>query len=169
MIPQKNNELRVLQRDEFDGRIRTIQTYLDLNHFLSVTREDSIRDLFRISINRKITDAENPHVLIDVNDEPFPTDWLIHESRKWTEWRIVLFHKRTQRFARKSAWRNFRNIRTFQERKWFHAWDDEEFAPKGRASRGVRAHPSNWDDIYGHNDKCWKTQSRRKNQWKANL
>ena len=53
-----------------------------------------------------------------------------------------------------------------QERKWAHAWDDEEFAPKARAARQGKNLPDSWDDYHAHNDKCWKTQSKRKHQWR---
>lgn len=67
----------------------------------------------------------------------------------------------------KRSWRGmFRGIRTFQERKWAHAWDDEEFAPKVRAKRQGKNLPDPWDD-YPHrdqDDRCWKRY--RKHQWK---
>ena len=72
-------------------------------------------------------------------------------------------YKRTMRCSQQ-AYGSFRRIRTFQERRWFHAWDDEEFAPKGRLSRSVRNLPDSWDDFISHNEKCWKRH--RKTQWK---
>ena len=64
------------------------------------------------------------------------------------------------------AWGGHRAIRTFQERKWASAWDDEEDCPRVRARRNARNLPEPWDDIPSHNDKCWKTQSKRRHQWK---
>jgi len=67
---------------------------------------------------------------------------------------------------RRTAYGRFRHPRSTQEKRWVHAWDDEEFAPKVRAKRGMRYLPDAWDDYLSHNDKCWKTQSKRRHQWK---
>jgi len=70
---------------------------------------------------------------------------------------------------KKAVWPQWRNPKTTQEQRWAHAWDDEEFAPKNGFARGRRrAHalPTSWDDNYGHNDKSWKTQSKRRHQWR---
>lgn len=58
----------------------------------------------------------------------------------------------------------FRHMRTTQERRWAHAWDDEEFAPSVRGKRRAKNLPSLWDDRKRFNTKSWKKV--RKNQWK---
>jgi len=69
----------------------------------------------------------------------------------------------------KRNWRHgyFRRIRTFQERKWAHAWDDEDDAPKCRAARQGHNLPDPWDDIphFDQDDRSWKRY--RKHQWKV--
>lgn len=65
------------------------------------------------------------------------------------------------------AYRGNRRIRTTQERRWAHACDDVEFAPPVRGRRSACNLPNSWDDIRGHNDKSWKTQTKRRHQWKA--
>ena len=67
----------------------------------------------------------------------------------------------------KQAWGGHRSIRTHQERKWANAHDDEEFAPKPRGKRNKISLPTSWDDVIAHSDKSWKTQSKRKHQWKS--
>jgi len=67
---------------------------------------------------------------------------------------------------KKQALSNFRNLHTFQERKWAHAWDDEEFILPCRAKRQGKNLPDYWDDIYRHNEKSWKFQSKKKHQWR---
>lgn len=68
--------------------------------------------------------------------------------------------------CRRSTYGGWRSIKTTQERRWYHAWDDEEFAPKLRARRSTANLPNSWDDYLTHNDKSWKTQSKRRHQWK---
>jgi len=68
--------------------------------------------------------------------------------------------------AKRGNYSYFRHIRTFQERRWANAWDDEEFAPKIRATRNKDNLPNNWDDIGrgDYNNRNWK--HHRKHQWK---
>lgn len=69
----------------------------------------------------------------------------------------------------RSAYGTYRYPHSTQEIRWAEAWDDEEFAPKkgfARRARRMRNLPNAWDDELSHNDKCWKTQSKRKHQWK---
>ena len=58
----------------------------------------------------------------------------------------------------------FRKIHTTPERRWAHAWDDEEFAPKCRARRNSKNLPESWDDYYRTGTKNWKKY--RSHQWK---
>lgn len=63
----------------------------------------------------------------------------------------------------------YRAPKTTNEMRWAHAWDDDEFAPVTGFARGRRKAkhlPNLWDDRMSHNDKCWKTQSKRRHQWK---
>jgi len=85
-------------------------------------------------------------------------DWIGRRrlNYRWLYWRSY-----------NRAYRGNRRIRTTQERRWAHAWDDVEFAPRVRGRRTAHSLPNSWDDIRGHNDKSWKTQSKRRHQWKA--
>jgi hypothetical protein len=79
------------------------------------------------------------------------------------------WERRRSRGEKKQAYGHWRAPKTTNERRWAHAWDDEEFAPRTGFARGRRranALPNLWDDLYGHNDKSWKTQSKRRHQWR---
>ena len=70
---------------------------------------------------------------------------------------------------RKPAYGRFRIMCTMKERRWADAWeDDEDFRVSVRRRRSAGHLPDSWDDIFSHNDKSWKTQSKRRRQWKPN-
>ena len=56
-----------------------------------------------------------------------------------------------------------RRIRTTHERKWVHAWDEEEFVPQYRAARQGHNLPDAWDDIPRSFTRNWKNY--RRTQW----
>jgi len=105
------------------------------------------------------------HVVCDENGNIFTPDRLVGLYRKW--W----FNRPKRRSYYHAGYKpgcygGFRTLRTFQERKWAHAWDDEEDAPKVRAAREGKYLPDSWDDFQRHAEKSWKYQSKRKHQWK---
>lgn len=70
-----------------------------------------------------------------------------------------------------------RRPHTTRERRWCHAWDNEDDAAlieKGtsaplirvRAARTARHLPNEWDDEFRHVERSWKTQTKRRRQWK---
>ena len=106
------------------------------------------------------------------SDKLVTPDRLVGLYRTWAKtwgrrsWRWGYWHHAG---LKKAVWPTWRSPKTTHEQRWAHAWDDEEFAPKNGFARGRRrAHalPNSWDDIYGHNDKSWKTQSKRRHQWR---
>ena len=109
------------------------------------------------------------YVVYDQDGNLYTPDRLIGLRREWNRTRPKNKYRYKwyrQNGYKKQAWGGFRSIKTFQERKWTHAWDDEEFAPKGRAARQGHNLPDPWDDYRQHCDKSWKTQSKRKHQWR---
>lgn len=66
--------------------------------------------------------------------------------------------------SKRGSYRWHRRIRTTQERRWTHAWEDEEFAPKVRNRRNAHNLANAWDDRVRSNDRNWKRH--RANQWK---
>jgi len=111
------------------------------------------------------------YAVYDQNRNLYTPDHLIGLRREWVrtkpknQYRYKWYR---QNGHKKQAWGGWRTIKTFQERKWTHAWDDEEFAPKPRACRNSSNLPDSWDEPRQHSDKSWKTQSKRKHQWKEN-
>lgn len=88
----------------------------------------------------------------------FYREFRIKRAASWDrKWR--------QRRSRNKAYGGHRRVRTFQERKMACAQDEEYFI-KVRPSRNTANMVEPWDDIIAHNDKSWKTQSKRKKQWK---
>ena len=65
------------------------------------------------------------------------------------------------------AWRyrSYRKVVTLKSLKLAQQVDPDE--PKVRAKQGLRAIPNAWDDYPRHYQKCWKTATRRKKQWKG--
>jgi len=101
------------------------------------------------------------NVVYDHNGKIFTPEHLLGLFRKYRK----PFNRRYASSGRKSKHRRYvRRIKTFQERKWAHAWDDEEFAPKVRLARQGKVLPNPWDDIKRYNQKSWK--KHRKHQWK---
>ncbi len=108
-------------------------------------------------------------MVCDQDGNIYTPDYLIGARREWQADKPryrYLMRRWKRNGGKKQADGGFRNVRTFQERKWAAAWNDEELAPKARGRRTARTLPCSWDDIHAHSDKCWKTQSKRKYQWK---
>ena len=96
-------------------------------------------------------------------------DRLIGMRRAWTHRRYVQSIRRRQaRYGRrtKQAYGGFRRPHTTTEKRAFCSLKDEEYTNLGRARRSIPNLPDTWDDVYAHADKSWKTQSKRKHQWK---
>ena len=106
-------------------------------------------------------------VVADHNGKLFTRDRLVGLYREYWCNRSIRKNKYNRRNGcKKSAWGGWRSMKTFQERKWANAWDDEEFVPKVRAARNDANLPDAWDDYYADSAKSWKIQSKRKHQWK---
>ena len=84
--------------------------------------------------------------------------YLRYMQRRW--WR----YPGTKSMKRRVRGGYMRKIHTTPERRWAHAWDDEEFAPKCRCKRNAKNLPESWDDYWRNNQKNWK--KFRKHQWK---
>lgn len=73
----------------------------------------------------------------------------------------------------------FRRPRTTRDRRWSAAWKIEDDAVPSpirknnsaplvrvRGARTIKGLPSEWDDEMYCIERCWKTQSKRRHQWK---
>jgi len=80
--------------------------------------------------------------------------------------KITASRSHNRRHGRKrQAFGTYRHIKTTQERRMSYAFDEDNFV-KGRGRRNAKNLPNSWDDFYGHAEKSWKFQSKRKHQWK---
>lgn len=178
----------IYRRDDFSGKIKTIVHFEEMEHFFWHVNESIIKDHFGYTdVDRRdkyynffgetpnefgyIACSSYRYFVEDWEGKYVTPDRLIGDYRKWQKTRkknVHWSHRRINRNGwKKPAYAGYRQINTKQERTWNNAWDDEEFAPKGRAARNNHNLPDSWWDIMGHNDKCWKTQSKRKRQWKS--
>lgn len=76
------------------------------------------------------------------------------------------YHKDHYRRYSGRKYRSYRrrHPKTTHERRWHHAWDDEEYAPKVRASRNHL--PDAWNCMYPVNREIDNWKRYRKTRWK---
>jgi hypothetical protein len=99
------------------------------------------------------------------DDKLVTPDRLVGLYRAWWDERP---RGRWYRFTwNRNAYGSFRCPRTTQERRWAVQVDEDE--PPIRCARNNRNLPNAWDDFYGHSDRSWKTQSKRRHQWKERV
>ena len=75
-------------------------------------------------------------------------------------------HKRRHFGWGRYVYGGYRKVKTTNERRQLQAHNQDDFVPPIRPSRNNNGLPSGWDDIITHSDKSWKTQSKRRHQWK---
>lgn len=81
--------------------------------------------------------------------------WVKRSQVQWNPW------------AKHKNIRFYRHPKTTQERRWAHAWEDEEYPIKPRGRRSAHNLPESWDD-YWRKDMCIRNWKRyRKHQWKV--
>ena len=160
-----NGKLKaIIEFDELTDMFWSVREADIINHFgyTDVDRRKGHHTYFGETLNEyDWIDTTSYRYVVVHNDKIVVPDRLVGLYRKWYN---VKPRRRWQ--YRKSAWGGYRRLRTTQERKWAHAFDDEEFAPKVRAVRQGKNLPDSWDDYRRHAQKSWKWQSKRKNQWK---
>lgn len=108
------------------------------------------------------------YVVYDHNGYLYTPSKLIELYREWRD-EVYKYRKRWyvhHAGYKKGCWGGYHYMRTFQERKWANAWDDEEYPVKVRARRNAANLPTVWDDYRTHAEKSWKWQSKRRHQWK---
>ena len=176
--------IEIYKRDENgkDRLVATFQTYndlfrraweRDLKHFgYSVTDRTGRGPCFNEERDLSLFYGTSRYCYIAYENDVFVTpDRLVGLFRADREARRDYWKRRwVSRYccgARHSVYGGWRSIRTTHERRWAHAWDDEDFAPRVRGRRSAHNLPNSWDDYNAHNDRSWKTQSKRRHQWKA--
>ena len=166
----------VTQRDRIKGHIKEIGTFTEtefarvygdeLDHFATNHNE-----YFKSYVDDwYLGSTECKFVAYNENDTILSVAYLTGIVRPYKKERRAFFRygwkARFDRGARKDVYGRLRHIKTYQERKWAHAWDDEEFPPKTRSRRQGDRLPDARDDYWSHNQRSWKKQSKRKHQWK---
>lgn len=175
--------IEIYNRTE-DGKDRLIATFETYHEFFRGLRESDLKAFGYTEVDR--TDA--PRIWSDANRYHLDNlNWmksnrncyLAYEDCKhvtpdrlvglyrawWDERPRMNWYWRGHGWTR-NAWGGMRRIRTTNERRQIEAWKDEEDVPKVRAARNYRNLPNSWDDYMAHSDRSWKTQSKRKHQWK---
>lgn len=95
-------------------------------------------------------------------DKFITPDNLVGKYRDW------LNNRKPYRYHynyRSGAYQYGRTLKINNEVRQYYANDDED-APRIRAKRSPSRLPDAWDRSFYPSEKCWKTQSKRKHQWK---
>lgn len=100
------------------------------------------------------------YVVIDHEENVVPLCDLNRISKK-----VFVYRRYRYRF-RRTAWGRFRHVRTYAEKKAYYDTLEQDHPIKVRYRRKPNALPDLWDDMYAHNEKSWKRQSKRRHQWK---
>lgn len=106
----------------------------------------------------------------DENGVYLSPDRLVGLYRQWRRERLSGRSWTSDCGRRPQAYGGYRTIKTTQERRM--AFDDPESIELGitihrRCARNAVNLPNAWDDIKSHSDKSWKTQSKRRSQWRS--
>jgi len=106
------------------------------------------------------------YMLCDSLGDAIDRKWVATLYQKTHQYRGHCYPNPCHPGAKRRNYSYYRHPQTTQERRWADAWDDEEFAPKCRATRNARTLPNCWDDFVrsNHRNRTWKHY--RKHQWK---
>lgn len=175
--------IEVYQRDH-KGHLKSLGIYTEEefasfyghdvdSDFSTCDADCTVGSVLLRSLNVYIEGREYKKVAYNEKGKVLPVDHLIGITRAYHRNRIINWRARWKKKYdcgyKKPAYGWLRRIHTTKEKRWAHAWDDEEFAPKKGFARGRRsAHnlPDSWDDYWAQAQKSWKWQSKRKRQWK---
>ncbi len=181
--------IEVRKRGEGNGRLKTIATFNSIEELLTLLHDnnftafgyldtDRTKKTYIAGIQPRPTDrgasiiletTQFCFVVYDDNGNFITPDRLVGMYRKYyrslvRSWNIR-WNKRCNG-GNRGLYGGYRHFRTFQEGKWAKAWDDEEFAARCRPCRNAVNLPCYWDDLRRHVEKSWKSQSKRRHQWK---
>ena len=175
--------IEVFQRDPM-GRLKSLGVFTEdeFGQFYGRDVEDQfsnddtdhfVGNLYLKSLNVYIEGKEYKKVAYNEKGKLLTVDYLVGICRAYrrkvrVNWR-ARWKKKYDCGRKKPAYGWLRKIHTTPERRWTHAWDDEEFAPQNGFARGRRSShnlPNSWDDYWAGAQKSWKWQSKRRHQWK---
>ena len=188
MLFQPNPGMYVYRKSDLTGNIKLIYKYETIESFFkSHIRADfeeyshNFDDRWRGHIHDSLSSLEAEpfqksshfcYVVFDENGNCFSPFKLTSLRNEWVNHFVPRWRRRRACFGSRRVYGRFRHINTTQERRKsvdiIHeiSEDGDIIKVLPRPRRNVRNLPSAWDDIWGHNEKCWKTQSKRKHQWK---
>jgi len=172
-------KIYIYRRSDLNGKIYIVSTYESVAALVkSIDNFSNFSSNFedRCSLPLLSCDREAPsklfsleksthycYVCYDEFDKHYSKSQLVGISRSLNTYKETNYKSWAKRGGK---WRGLRYIRTTQEIKWVHAWDNEEFAPRIRAKRNEHNLPTLWDDFWRYSNKNWKKQSKRQRQWK---
>jgi hypothetical protein len=110
------------------------------------------------------------YVVIDHNENVVPICELNRvEHELFATPRVSRWRRRYG--GRRPVWGGWKKPHSTQEKRQYYATiqqaEEEGVDIKIRGRRKPCNLPDAWDDWDCHNDRCWKTQSKRRHQWKA--
>ena len=170
--------IEVYNRTE-NGKDRLVGTFNNYHDLFRGLRESDIKafgynDADRTDAPRAWTDRTYPDVddwaatrfcYIAVEDGNFVTpDRLVGLFRDW--WNDRPRYRYNRHGWNRNAYGSFRSPKTTNERRQVAAATVDDGAPPVRCARNFRNLPDAWDDFYGHSDRNWKTQSKRRHQYR---
>ena len=177
--------LEIYRRDRYTGHVTHIRDFKDLDalchHFYP---RDKMVDIFGYTGNYRNgvshgvfgEDRERIHpyieptvnykyVVYDHKGKIITPDHIVgHFRNYWINYKF----KCKRPAWRRQAWSGYRGIRTTNEKRQAFDTYVEEYGifVRPRGKRNTTNLPDGWDDYRAHNDKSWKTQSKRTHQWK---
>lgn len=180
MLPHNKPGFFVIQKDDYDGKVRFRRYYADLEALVykefvgyranklddfSEDVNDRTGEERRSSLFREIVPWFGFYcaVVVDEGENVVP----ICELRRIYNEFLKKPPRRYYHYAwRRTAYGGWRHVKTYQEKKAYYDTLEQDYPVKVRGRRKPDQLPDLWDDQYAHNDKSWKTQTKRRHQWK---
>ncbi len=188
MLPNNQVGFYVIAKD-CEGNVRIVRFHESLDALVRVEQylysgHDGHRQLFSESLDDRVPyhwdkyyyvresyldvhgdsqATQGAYVVIDHHEQVVPLCEL-NRVANLVRGRYRPYYYR--RSGRHYAWGTWRHVKTLQEKRAYADTLDQEVRIKVRGSRMPNALPDTWDDITSYNDKCWKTQSKRRHQWR---
>lgn len=169
------NPIHLVHRE--NGIVQTYKSFESLVHNWPLIRRLDIGTNFKIELNRGDWVRGNWEDFLRGIVPARYHDYVLRDSFgdvvdpadvRRAHYNLDPYIPRYRRFSgrKRRHYRFHRRFRTFQERKWAQAWDDEEDAPKVRARRNAKNLPNPWDDYPRHDWRIRNWKRYRRYQWK---
>jgi hypothetical protein len=172
-------KIYVYRRSYSNGKLSLVEEYENSKDFGDKNSEDIINSNFRESDSDRVNGKEIVYgYCLTIRDFAFvaynekgkllPRSQLIGYARDAAYRRSAKWDKDWNfKSMNRGAYGSFRYPKSTQEKRWAHAWDDEEDCPPVRGRRQGKYLPDAWNDHWSKSHKSWKKQSNRKHQWRV--